>query len=450
MVVVLSDLHFQDTATSGPGHHADANVTPAAFEHLWRQVDVLAERAAARDPITVVLNGDIIELLRSERWLNDGSRPYNFAGPPDPAALRTAASIGASVLRENERGLRALRGRRDVRFVYVYGNHDRLLREDALAGVRARFAELLGAEVQFVDSHGDERHRLLVQHGHELDWTCCEYQHARAFEGRETRNPALRALAPLGDWVALEIGTRLPYLAWQMLDSDDARWDALPPPLRREIYTRLVHLDDLRPPSEVLRWLTRPGRLDDLTDRASELAATARFLGDLMNELISSAMPFIEPWLELHGRPLFDRLALGAVALLGSTRYTASTLPAVMEKIHAYLAGQDKPWAVLPRTDEWRQPAWVHFTSGHTHDPMALPLRNAAPFAPEVRRDGAAWYVNTGTWRKTILRSPVDADAYGAVKQVAFAVFYDAEETYRATGERSVTFDLWQGASQRF
>lgn len=450
MIVVLSDLHFQDTATSGPGHQTDANVTPAAFEQLWRQLDVLGERVGTSTPITVVLNGDIIELLRSEQWLNDGARPYNFIGPLDAAALRTAAKIGSSVLRENERGLAALRGRHDVRFVFVYGNHDRLLRHDALATIRARFAELLGAEVQFVDSYRDERHRLVVQHGHELDWTCSEYQHARTFEGRETQNPALRMAAPLGDWVALDIGTRLPHLAWQMLTSQDRRWEDLPPPLRQHIYTRLVHLDDLRPPGEVLRWLTRPGRLDELTARTSEVTATARFLGDLMNELVTSAMPLVDPWLEAHGRPLFDRLALGAVSLLGSTRYTASTLPAVMEKIQAYLAGQDKPWAVLQRTDEWRDPDFVYFTSGHTHDPVVLPLRNGSEFSPAVGRDGAAWYVNTGTWRKTILRSPVDADTYGAVKQVAFAVFYDAEETYRATGELSVTFDFWQGASQRF
>lgn len=276
-----------------------------------------------------------------------------------------------------------------------------------------------------------------MQHGHELDWTCSEYQHARIFEGRDARNPASRMHAPLGDWVALDIGTRLPHLAWQMLSSNDRRWSDIPPPLRHDLYTRLVQLDDLRPPGEVLRWLTRSGQLDELSSRASELVAIARFIGDLMNELVMSAMPRIDPWLEVHGRPLFDRLALGAVELLGSTTLTASTLPAVMEKIHAYLAGQDKPWAVVQRIDEWHDPEWAYYTSGHTHEPVALPLH------------GSRWYVNTGTWRKSIVRSPVDADAYGTIKQVAYAVFYDAEETYRATGELSVTFDLWQASTRR-
>lgn len=438
MIVVLSDLHFQDTATSGPAQSPTANVTPAAFDQLWRQLEVMAERAGASEPLTVVLNGDILELLRSEQWLEDGSRPYNFAGPLHEPALRTAARIGSAVLRENERALLALRGRGDAQFVFVYGNHDRLLRHDALAGVRARFAELLGSKVRFVDGYRDERHQLVVQHGHELDWTCSEYQHARLFEGRDARDPALRMHAPLGDWVALEIGTRLPYLAWQMLSSEDARWSEISPPLRQDLYTRLVHLDDLRPPGEVLRWLTRPGQLDELSARAGEAAALTRFLGDLMNELVTAAMPHIDPWLEAHGRPLFDRIALGAVALLGSTKFTASTLPTVMEKIHAYLTAQDKPWELLQSLEEWRDPRCVYFTSGHTHHPMTLPLRGS---------HGSAWYVNTGTWRKRIVRSPLDADAYGAVKQIAFAVFYDREEANRAHGRRSVSFDLWQASS---
>jgi UDP-2,3-diacylglucosamine pyrophosphatase LpxH len=204
MLVVLSDIHFQDTATSGPGAFGDANVRPGAFEQLWRQLDLLAEGVEASMPITVVLNGDVIELLRSERWLVEGTRPYNFTGAPDAATLRTAAGIGEAILRENERAIRAL-GSRKARFVVVYGNHDRLLREDALAPVRAGFAKLLGGDVQFVDIHRDERHRAVIHHGHELDWTCSEYQHARVFEGWNATNPAHRMLAPLGDWIALDM-----------------------------------------------------------------------------------------------------------------------------------------------------------------------------------------------------------------------------------------------------
>lgn len=443
MLVVLSDVHFQDTSTSGPGTFGEANVQPAAFEHLWQQLDLLADRVKATSPPTIVLNGDILELLRSERWLVDGTRPYNFTGAPDASALRTALGIGDAILRENERAIRAL-GSRRVGFVVVYGNHDRLLRTDALAPVRARFAQLLGGDVRFVDAYHDERHHTMILHGHELDWTCSEYQHARVFEGWEAKNPAHRMLAPLGDWVALDIGTRLPHLAWEML----AERTELSPSIREDLYARLVHLDDLRPQGEVLSWLVRPGGLEGLSERAGELTAIARLLGDLMNELVTQAMPRIEPWLEAHRRPMFDRLALGAVALLGSTRYTASTLPAVMERIHAYLAVEDKPWEALPRLDEWRDESVRFFTSGHTHAPEVLPLKQSSSIDPRARID-PRWYINTGTWRRSIVRSPLDREEYGTVKQLAHVVFYDAEESYRVTGRLGLTFDFWQGVSQR-
>ena len=55
MLVVLSDIHFQDTATSGPGAFGEVNVQPSAFEHLWRQLDVLAETVQATVCATMAL-----------------------------------------------------------------------------------------------------------------------------------------------------------------------------------------------------------------------------------------------------------------------------------------------------------------------------------------------------------------------------------------------------------
>jgi hypothetical protein len=112
-----------------------------------------------------------------------------------------------------------------------------------------------------------------------------------------------------------------------------------------------------------------------------------------------------------------------------------------MDKINAYLAGQDRPWAVLPKTDRWADRRVTTFVSGHTHDARVIPI------AP------GRWYVNSGTWRKTILRAPDGVgDAWGAVKQLAYAVLYDGDEIARATDRatRTPSFDLWQGASQRF
>lgn len=445
MIVVLSDLHFRDRVESRP-LPPDTNVPAAAFELFWRHVDLLGERVRSGAPVTIVLNGDILEILRSERWFADGTRPYNFDGAPSAAALRTAAAIADSILDENAPALAAL-ARTGARFVYVFGNHDRLLRHPALERARARLATLLGGDLRYVELLLDDAHALAVRHGHELDWTNSEYQHARSFEGLEATDPARRDLAPLGDWIGLEIGTRLPRLAWEMLHSDDHRWDELDPPKRRELCARLSGLEDVHPPGEVLSWLIRPAPLLD-EGAAAVRATTERFLGDLMNELVAHAMPQVEPWLEAHRRPLFDRLALGAVGLLGAMKYTVSSLPSLMDRVQAYFAEQDRPWTLLPHLDEWRSARYRYYAGGHTHQAKLRPLEG--PGAGDGDPSRAHWYVNTGSWRRAILRGEAAGGVFGTLKQIAFAVFYDEEETARSSGREGTSFDFWQGATQRF
>jgi hypothetical protein len=266
-------------------------------------------------------------------------------------------------------------------------------------------------------------------------------------------DPARRRLASLGDWVALELGTRMPHLGWEMLSSTDARWSDLSRRLRLDLHERLLGLEDLRPQVEVIRWLVQPGEITDAerdaTDKVhpvvSHTEAVSRFLGDLMNELVTQAVPQLEPWLEAHGQPLFDRMALGAFELLGSTPRTASAVPTLIERMTNYFYGVGNPYPLLSRLPAASDPITRYIVCGHTHNPAMVPLR------PSSRGGEAQWYFNTGTWRKTILRSPVgETPSWAAVKQLAFSVFFDEEETERATGRRRTSFDFWQGASQRF
>ncbi len=397
-------------------------------------MDLLAERAACATPITVVIDGDFLELLQVERWLVDGTRPYNFVGEPDTRTVATAAAIARQILDDNAAVLAAL-ARGHARFVVLYGNHDRLLRHPDLAPVRARLAKALGGEVRFGDDFSDERHRLVVRHGHELDWTASEFQYARRYDGVRSDDPERRMLAPIGDWVALEIGTRLGHLAGEMLGSGDPRWDDLAPPARHSLHARMSELHHVRPHSEILRWLISPA---GIATADGEAEAISRFLGDLMNNLLTQAVPLVEPWMEAHDRPFADRLALRALELLGSIKYTASAVPRLMERIQSHLALNEHPWALLPHLPEWRDPRYRYFVGGHTHEATAQPLRDER------------WYLNTGTCRRTILRSPLDDGAYSALKELAFTVFLDEEEALRVTGRRDTCFELWQASVQRF
>jgi hypothetical protein len=76
---------------------------------------------------------------------------------------------------------------------------------------------------------------------------------------------------------------------------------------------------------------------------------------------------------------------------------------------------------------------------------MVLPLRQG-----RERHGGPAWYLNSGTWRKTVLKSGLDAASYDTVKQVGFVVVYDEGETHRLTGQAEPSFDFWHGFTSRF
>jgi UDP-2,3-diacylglucosamine pyrophosphatase LpxH len=58
MLVVVSDLHMTDRETGAP-------VTDVELEAFVRQVERLEPR---EEGVTLLLLGDIIDLLRSERW----------------------------------------------------------------------------------------------------------------------------------------------------------------------------------------------------------------------------------------------------------------------------------------------------------------------------------------------------------------------------------------------
>ena len=104
MIVVLSDLHFQDVRLEPEGVRSDPNVPAESLERFFRGMarrieDDLRAGRKVKD-VTFVLAGDIFEINRTERWFSadvdsgnpEGLRPYLAAAPlnlraPDQRAL---------------------------------------------------------------------------------------------------------------------------------------------------------------------------------------------------------------------------------------------------------------------------------------------------------------------------------------------------------------------------
>ena len=81
MLVAISDIHLQDTTLSGLPH--SMNVPARAFELFFEHVAASARHNSARE-IIILLNGDVFDFLRTERWFINGftERPYKLPISP--------------------------------------------------------------------------------------------------------------------------------------------------------------------------------------------------------------------------------------------------------------------------------------------------------------------------------------------------------------------------------
>jgi lysyl-tRNA synthetase class 2 len=130
---------------------SDLHLPPRATEISTRTTDALSERLAAAPVHTVVLVGDILELLG---FPGAGPGQVLDAHPRFVEALAAVVASGGQV-------------------VYVVGNHDGDLAwdEDAVQQVLARLEVrlCLAAEIRFEGSPQAPPHRVWVEHGHQLD-----------------------------------------------------------------------------------------------------------------------------------------------------------------------------------------------------------------------------------------------------------------------------------------
>jgi UDP-2,3-diacylglucosamine pyrophosphatase LpxH len=427
MLAFISDLHLSDeTAIAG-------NVAPEAFALALAEIQGLAEQIArARDePVTVtlVLLGDIFDLLRTERWFEDregnavplAERPWATAAAlsprgTNPLALAHARSMVSEIVEKNAEALATLRGERvpapegvSVRRVYVPGNHDRLyLHDEALAGAMraalgATDGALLGEEGFGLHAIELPGHGLIARHGHEWDaWNFPAYRGPDVL----ARFPDVDYLpTPIGDAVTTEMAARLPYeLEQRLLESRVfSRGQA------RRVHDVMKRIDDVRPLFASFRWAhyaaERIGA--DLVDRTAErqlriaLDDSLRAMARAFREL-----PFYEAWQEVRHEPCRPdqaallRALLWAMSTLGGSplRVVAELVERVIRRfnpIDAARRGAAREDLARVGREEMRFVVY-----GHTHVAAQLALRGSA-----ITQDV---YLNTGTYRPGVFRSETE------------------------------------------
>lgn len=435
MLVALSDVHLQDTTLGGLP--SDLNVSPQAFELFFQHVAAAARQNRAKE-IIFLLNGDVFDLLRTERWFvgNGTARPYQV--PITASVEAKLMEIWDGIERSNAATLdilhRVATGRDGFdfpvrpRFVYVAGNHDRLINISPV--LRRRVHALLNLEQPDAPlpwTYEAPEYGLFVRHGHEYDWANCEYSLAVG-RPEARRDERLYWETPLGDWVTLDLATYLTYRFKQLFGDH---------PLYEHVHQRLRRIDDVRPPSRVIPWLQV-----EVGDSREAYRIVADTFATVCRERRNH--PFLKAWHRAHSRPLrLDRSKIQAFLfmvfpplLTVLPKRTIRWISDITTQAHARPA-----WRLAAREPILHRPPFQYVLSGHFHQPQTVLLR----------KEGGRPYIYfcTGTWRSRFVECQQDS-RFVLLNAMHYVTFFRRDEDPDHLGRpKTTSFNLWNGLAMK-
>lgn len=448
MLIITSDLHLTD-GTSGTTIKADA------FEIFKWRLRNLAYAASCRmlghdetyqpiNEIHLLLLGDILDTIRTTRWLNDKVRPWD--GPAHPDLASKVREITEAILSENRSLLQVFRNFKEhgvtipiardgrpetadeqnvkVRIHYVVGNHDWFYHcpGPEFDAIRATVIEGLGLandpkEVFPFDTDESAAIRAICRSHHVFG------RHGDKFDS-SNYEPPTRDHSSLGDAVVIELVDRFAHLVETDLGPQAPRG--------------LREIDNVRPLDMVPAWLDGVLRRSD--------PAAARRVRMIWNQVVEDFLrvPFVKQhhsslkWgLRLTEGMSFS--SLGRIVPWAKNVLTslAGISPLLNKAMCSLGVGADVYMCALGEPS-FADPEISYIVYGHTHRHEIVPLRTANTAAGKPK----SAYLNAGTWRAVfdLARSrPKDADFFGYHVMTYLSFFKDDERKERE-------FETWSGS----
>ena len=433
MLVIISDLHLTD-GSSG------ASIPGGAFQIFAERLRDLAIGGSFRadggyrpiEGIDLLLLGDIIDVIRSTKWLSADARPWSNLQAP--ALPQLVSQITADVLDHNEPGAKILRGLATqnllrippanrmgqpvyqaeaqpvpIRIHYLVGNHDWLLHVPGREydAVRALVQQRLGlnnrADVPFPHDPSESpeildvlrRHKVFARHGDIFD---------------PFNYTGDRCASSIGDAIVIELLNRFSLTVANELGSE----------LPEATVLGLRELDNVRPT------LLAPVWIDGLLERTSTLPAARKQVKAIWDRLVDQFLnlDYIRAQDSLNP---FDMVSNLERVLKFSKRLSLGWSSSIVEFWQS-LRGRDEdsyyPHALAEQ--DFRNRRAKHIVYGHTHLAEYVPL-DASHAEGYVLNQG---YFNSGTWRR-VHRATQFAPAeheFIAAENMTYLAFYQGDE----------------------
>lgn len=454
MLVVISDLHLVDK-TAG-----DHNVSGKAYKMWSEEIIALAIEQKVKK-IDFLYLGDIIDLIRTEYWLNVplAERPWGDpAVNEDPGTISDASkkhtlAILDKIEKETQEQLGVLSGRgwdkeqKDqlhkagitVRRAYIPGNHDRPY--CVIPEVKAKVDALLGVTGflpgQSLHLLASPEYGVVARHGHEFDvWNYEGYAANHQYQFSDTDYQKV----PIGDPITTEVAAKVPgAVRKNLLAAGFSQADA------DRIYVHLQDIENVRPLHAAFQWVyyqaDQLGQGTSWTPAQNERATA--IVREALTQIFEEFMdlPFVKAWIKKHDAwttwpDEADKLQL----IQGALRFKVPFK--VIEFFAKFMVEGDseqrtgaigEPLLQDPATN-------LHYAVyGHTHqyDQLALQVLNGYEKI----------YFNSGTWRPRLHRAANKKD-FVEWKEMTYLVFYGPDEDY-VQGNKAVvkgfSFETWTG-----
>lgn len=442
MLVIISDLHLTD-GTSG------STISPGAFCLLGERLTDLAIGASHRrdesyrpiDRVDLVLLGDVLDVIRSTRWIQGRVRPWN--DPTTPALFETVSEITAGILRHNDVALGEFRNlarngilvppaTRDgrpadgqsipvpVNIHYMVGNHDWFyhLPGDNFTRLRRQIALHMGLatspDAPFPHEAWESnellqtmrRHKVFARHGDVYD----------PFNYEGDRNAS-----SLGDVIVIELLNRFTARIANELSED----------LPASALAGFREIDNIRPLLLVPVWI------DGLLERSCPHPATRKQVKKVWDELADEFLeqPFVQhrdTWCPVD---IVDGLQK---ALKFSRRLSVGWASWIAQWMWSLRGADNSSYCQHALSEQdFRNRRAKHIVYGHTHFHETVPLD--ASFAEGYVLNQA--YFNSGTWRRVYEQTrfaPHEHEFIAADALTYLAFFKDDER-------RGRPYETWTG-----
>lgn len=446
MLVIVSDLHLTDDTS---GTTIDSN----AFHIFYWRLRDLAYAASSQEingkevynpigEIHLLLLGDILDVIRSSRWLQSDVRPWH--DPNSDAFSTKLKEITDAILEKNNDALTMLQslGRSglnirkekdsheekhhvDVFIHYVVGNHDWFyhLPGPKFDAIRASIIKALGlandpAEVFPYDTEESpaimnicEQHQVFARHGDKFD--------GANFDGPDRNHSSL------GDAIVIELLNRFSYEVQNQLGPDVAKG--------------LKEIDNVRPVELI------PTYVDGLLQRSKNKDQAAQ-VRDIWNSVVSSFLK--NDFVRKHHSSLkwglrlskgFSFHKLGKlVPILKAQAVSLMNLFPFLDGLACKLGLSDEYYKSALREPVFSRPDISYIVYGHTHHHEIVPLRSGT--GSGTNHEDV--YINSGTWRAVFdlaKYQPKDAEffAYHVMNYIAF---------FKGDERKGKAFEAWSGS----